>query len=139
MSHGVRRDSTAIALLSKPRMWLVARGDSVRHLRPDIDSAEGWIRAVALGKRHLGGETLVEISLDEITRSCYKLCFRSHTRALHVPVGSLPSCIALLYSQETLENSSCDGKAPTGPVPLPLMPAIGNILVDRIAAGYRLV
>ena len=139
VSHGVRRDSTAVVKLSRPRSWLLARGDSVRHLRPDVDSAEGWIRAVTSGKSRLGGVLVEGLDLEGLIRGCYRLCFHSQAHALLFPWSAPRDCIAILYAKETLERPGCDGEAPTGPIPLPLLPAVGNVIVDRAVAGKGIV
>ncbi len=52
ISHGIRRD--AVAAVRVGGRWIIAPGSRVRHLRPDADTAEGWVRAVLRGAR-LGG------------------------------------------------------------------------------------
>jgi hypothetical protein len=47
LSHGIRRDTVAVVKLGDS--WLVAPGDRVRHLRPDEETLEGWIKAVLRG------------------------------------------------------------------------------------------
>ncbi len=49
ISHGIRRDALAIVRVGS--RWVLAPGASVRHLRPDADTAIGWVRAVLRGKR----------------------------------------------------------------------------------------
>ena len=58
VSHGIRRDTMAVVLLESGE-WIVVRGWEARHLRPDIDSAIGYVRAVLRGAR-LGGEVVEE-------------------------------------------------------------------------------
>jgi len=48
LSHSVRRDSVAAVRVGG--RWVIVYGDRVRHLRPDEESLEGWIRAVMRGK-----------------------------------------------------------------------------------------
>ena len=57
LSHGIRRD--AAALVRVGGKWILAEGSRVRQLRPDADSAEGWVRAVLRGRR-LGALVLEE-------------------------------------------------------------------------------
>jgi len=55
LSHGARRDTAALVRVGDS--WILARGGGIRHLRPDADTAEGWVRAVLRGAR-LGGEVM---------------------------------------------------------------------------------
>jgi hypothetical protein len=50
ISHNIRRDTIAIIKL-RSDLWICASGSRVRQLRPDEDSAIGWINAVAKSKR----------------------------------------------------------------------------------------
>jgi hypothetical protein len=47
LSHGIRRDTVAVVRLKD--LWLIAPGDRVRHLRPDEETLEGWVKAVLKG------------------------------------------------------------------------------------------
>ena len=49
LSHGVRRDTAVVTRLKG--YWLIALGDRVRHLRPDEETLEGWIKAVLRGAK----------------------------------------------------------------------------------------
>ncbi|MCS7106583.1 MAG: hypothetical protein NZ902_00500 [Acidilobaceae archaeon] len=55
LSHGVRRDAEAFVGLEGG--WLRARGDRVRHLRPDEESLRGWLAAAVRGSR-VGAEVV---------------------------------------------------------------------------------
>lgn len=48
ISNGIRRDT--VVILNVRGGWLIAPGDRLRHLRPDADTSEGWIRAVLRGR-----------------------------------------------------------------------------------------
>ena len=52
ISHSIRRDT--VAAIRVGGKWIIASGARVRHLRPDADTAEGWVRAVLRGAM-LGG------------------------------------------------------------------------------------
>ncbi len=64
LSHGIRRD--AVAILKLRSEWLCVPGSTVRHLRPDFDSAVGWIRAIIRSKkdRFLGSFRLNTFPVD---------------------------------------------------------------------------
>ncbi|MDM7274781.1 MAG: hypothetical protein P3X22_001465 [Thermoprotei archaeon] len=47
LSHGIRRDTAASAKVGG--LWITVHGSEVKHLRPDEESLEGWIRAVLRG------------------------------------------------------------------------------------------
>lgn len=65
ISNGIRRDTASIVGVGGK--WIIAPGDRVRHLRPDADTSEGWVRAVLRGKR-LGAILLEEPPiLDGVT------------------------------------------------------------------------
>ncbi len=53
ISHGIRRDVLAEVKLGEK--WIIAPGNRIRHLRPDADTSEGWIKAVLRGRK-LGAE-----------------------------------------------------------------------------------
>ncbi|MEN2999111.1 MAG: hypothetical protein ABDH61_00810 [Acidilobaceae archaeon] len=58
LSHSVRREAEAFVWTGKG--WLRARGDRVRHLRPDEESLRGWIAAATRGSR-VGTEVVAQI------------------------------------------------------------------------------
>ncbi len=49
ISNNARRDT--LAQVRVGAKWIIAPGDKIRHLRPDADTSEGWVRAVLRGKR----------------------------------------------------------------------------------------
>jgi len=138
VSHGVRGDSTAIARLSKPRAWLLVSGKRVRHLRPDMDSSLGWVRAVITGNRRLGGAILSDLDLGAF-RDCEAICFHGAARALAIPLGSLRECVLLAYSSGSPVSVGCRAEYPLGPLPVHLGPVIGNVLLDRFSSGLQLL
>ena len=58
ISNGIRRNTLSIVRVGS--RWIVAPGDKIRHLRPDADTSEGWIKAVLRGK-NLGAVVIPEI------------------------------------------------------------------------------
>lgn len=96
LSHSIRRDTEAWVRIGD--LWLIARGRSVRQLRPDEESLLGWISAVLRGAR-LGAELRREVSIES------PLCLGGEgdiVRALRgggrtIVYGSLPglSCASL--------------------------------------------
>ncbi|MEB3846852.1 MAG: hypothetical protein GSR74_02615 [Desulfurococcales archaeon] len=49
ISNNARRDTLAQVRIGAK--WIIAPGDKIRHLRPDADTSEGWVRAVLRGKK----------------------------------------------------------------------------------------
>ncbi len=49
LSHGIRKDTVSIVKLGK--LWLCAPGSRLRHLRPDLDSSVGWVKAVLRNRK----------------------------------------------------------------------------------------
>lgn len=56
LSHNIRRDTIAAVRIGDH--WIIAYGDRVRHLRPDEENLEGWIKAILKGKSSKLGVTL---------------------------------------------------------------------------------
>ncbi|MEB2836062.1 MAG: hypothetical protein GSR80_000074 [Desulfurococcales archaeon] len=141
VSHGIRPD--AAAFLRLRRGWLWVPGSGIRHLRPDADSSEGWVRAVlrgrSLGARIVGDPAELQIlpegalCIETVADVGATLCRGSLAGARHVVVtyvwaskswGEPPLPI------ECLER--CQLKLAT---PLALSPAVVNIILDRVEAG----
>ena len=61
LSHGIRKDTVSIVKLSK--LWLCAPGSSLRHLRPDLDSSVGWVKAVLRNRKR---EVLGSVKLRDL-------------------------------------------------------------------------
>ncbi len=70
LSHGIRRDTVAVVKLRD--VWLIALGDKVRHLRPDEETLEGWIKAVLRGAR-LG----VIVARTKPAYTGYRICLNT--------------------------------------------------------------
>jgi len=49
ISNNARRDTLAQVRVGSK--WIIAPGDKIRHLRPDADTSEGWVRAVLRGRK----------------------------------------------------------------------------------------
>ncbi len=61
LSHGIRRD--VVSVIKLKNSWLCVPGFRVRHLRPDFDSALGWVRAVLKRSQN---EVLGSIKLSKL-------------------------------------------------------------------------
>ena len=48
ISNGIRKDT--VAIVNVRGKWIIAPGDKLRHLRPDADTSEGWVKAVLRGR-----------------------------------------------------------------------------------------
>ena len=60
ISNGIRKNTVSVTRLEGK--WIIAPGDRLRHLRPDADTSEGWVKAVLRGKR-LGAAVLDSIQV----------------------------------------------------------------------------
>jgi len=138
LSHGIRSDATAIVRIGDA--WIVAPGASLRHLRPDSDSAEGWLRAVLRGRRlgafklgcledvlkdaspaciYYGRESLLAVeALERLAQAGGRL----HIMYLHGPDEDVEVHCSLL---EAL------------PLPPYLAVAVVNIMLDRVQVGLK--
>ncbi len=123
LSHGIRTD--AAALVRVRGQWILAEGARVRQLRPDADSAEGWIRAVLKGKR-LGAELLKDPPQPV---GHVVLLKRGASRGLEkLPVGDVTVC----YGSCPYERAEALGSPDWPPYKLA---AVVNILLDRMELG----
>ncbi len=125
VSNAVRRRSVA-AVEVGDGLWLYVAGDVVRHLRPDADTAEGWVRAVLRGKKGLGGRIAsAPPSLPE--------------GYLTVSVDSGPGgCRIVRSNGYYIVYAPGLGAGPRlGMAGLPpwLAPAVVNVVIDRLEAG----
>lgn len=130
VSHGIRREAEAWVKVGDS--WVVARGSKIRQLRPDPVSAEAWLRAVVYrGKtERLGAEVLKDIEPPP------GLCVSGEGE---VPVEEVIGSdlrsgrdVVLWYGKGCREAS----------LGIPIlrvwmMPALTNILVDRVMAGLQ--
>ncbi len=122
MSHGVRRDATAV--FEHTGKYVVVNGDKVRHLRPDQDSAEGYIRAVLHGKASRLGAAITEeppfrtpcLNVTIIDgKDIFGLDLRKYNSFIYG--GRLEECETGFIGSE---------------LPLQALPAVVNILLDRM-------
>ena len=127
VSHGVRRDSAA--LVARGDYWLVARGDRVRHLRPDADSLEGWVRAVLRG-RPLGASVCPRGSLAP--RITLRVCTSGGDV---LGIGEALARAKPPYVLEYREVGGCDASLGASWMPLHLAPAVVNVVIDRVLGG----
>jgi len=125
LSHSIRVN--AIAAVRVGGTWVVAAGGRVRHLRPDADTAEGWLRAVLRGSR-LGAE-LRDDPPEPVGR-----------RILLLP-GSPRGLARLPGEPVTICYGSCpyvDFEEVEGPAwPSWSLAEAANIIVDRVSVGLR--
>ncbi len=141
ISHGARVDS--IAAVEIEGFWIIAYGDRIRHLRPDQDSAEGWVRAVLYKGRHrqLGASVL-----DRPPRTGNSVyCIKDEPGAKGLnwfkdtfPTSGLHDLLTFIYlgGRETTFPFQCEENiAIEINIPRHLKPALINIILDRIEAG----
>ena len=123
LSHGIRRDTAALVRVGGK--WILAEGARVRQLRPDADSAEGWVRAVLRGKR-LGAQ-LLESPPPPVGRVV--LLEKGAPGGLEeLPVGDVTVC----YGGCPYEEAETLGSPDWPPYKLA---ATVNIVLDRMEAG----
>ncbi|MEB3817044.1 MAG: hypothetical protein LRS46_03785 [Desulfurococcales archaeon] len=148
ISHGIRRD--VLAAFRWGNAWIAAPGDRVRHLRPDMDTAEGWIRRVIKEPGRLG-TTLIDPqrlealpclvvrggnphpshgSLKQLEDTIYVLAKSSSRLLLLYKSGGASKSAEYSYIAKCVESLDI-----ALPLPLAHLPAIMNILLDRIEAG----
>ncbi|MEM1873046.1 MAG: hypothetical protein QXS85_01325 [Acidilobaceae archaeon] len=128
VSHGLRPYALAAARVGD--RWVIARGDRVRHLRPDEDSLEGWIRAVLRGSP-LGA--LVAPALPESPRPV--VCIDESGRDAMLALLEIGEPVTLTYGA-SLEL--CDYRLRVGlELPAFLQAAIANVLLDNWRALRR--
>jgi len=142
VSHGIRLD--AAALLRLRHGWLWVPGSGIRHLRPDADSSEGWVRAVlrgrSLGARIVGDHAVLEVlpgealCIEVAANAGATLCRGSPGGARHVVITygrtrgrprAKPHLQLACLERCWLELAA----------PLALSPAIVNVVLDRVEAG----
>ncbi len=127
VSHGVRTNTEAWVRIG--RTWLVAPGSSIRQLRPDPVSAEAWVKAaVYKGKASRLGARLAGQSQAPPQGPCVGPTGRTSLKDIvSVRPGSI---IVLWYSEECR-----DAGFQVDRLRLWLMPALANIIIDRMEAG----
>jgi len=135
LSHGIREDSAAVVRVGGE--WVYASGDSVRHLRPDADSSEGWLRAVLRGRR-LGARRLERLDIPPLAVSVCLRCGPGEGLNLD-PLKILleaTGAIYILYISGDEDVNLCRGRG-WGAIPLRphIAVAVVNIVLDRIEAG----
>jgi len=122
VSHGVRRDATAV--FEHAGRYIVVNGGKVRHLRPDQDSAEGYIRAVLHGKaRHLGADITGELPLQG---PCLNVTLIDGEDIFGLDLRKYNSFI---YGGRLEE---CETGFTGSELPIQALPVIVNILLDRM-------
>ena len=127
VSHGVRTDTEAWVRIG--RTWIVASGSSIRQLRPDPVSAEAWVKAVAYkGKASRLGARLAGQNQAPPTGPCVGP--RGRTSLKDIVGAGQGSTIVLWYGEEC-----SDAGLQMDRLRVWLMPALANIIIDRIEAG----
>lgn len=144
VSHGVREDTAVIARLRR-KDWLLALGDQLRHLRPDEDTAVGWVKAVIRGKKGLGGILLRDnaISISSLIEADTLICvYVSEDAQPHI-ISGIPPLDRYIFIYITKHISTEARDAPNDFIcsmelrlgmaehAYPLAPSIINILLDR--------
>jgi len=131
VSHGIRGNTAAAVRLGK--RWVIARGDRIRHLRPDLDTAEGWVRA-ALRGRSVGAILSEEppSPIGDVYVVTEGPC-NIHSQSLEILLG-FP--LTLCYTR----TGDCPLDAPIAgiiqaPGPPWLAAAIVNVALDRLEAS----
>lgn len=145
LSHGVRRD--ALVILNVGGRFIYAPGARIRHLRPDLDTAEGWIRAVLRGKPlgAFAADSLV-IPANKPYSFCVGCCpgtMKASTTASRGILAASSGAVLAIYTGKPCSRSlkllsGCPLSVNVElPVSLHVMPAIINIELDRLTAGLR--
>jgi len=102
---------------------IIVKGSSVRHLRPDQDSGDGYVRAVLRGKaRQMGADVSEEYEIEKpclnVTRfegyDIFTMDLREYESFVYG--GKIEGCTTGFIGAE---------------VPVNLMPSVINIILDR--------
>jgi hypothetical protein len=125
ISHGVRSDATAVFQYADK--YVLVDGSRVRHLRPDQDSAEGYVNAVLHGKAGYLGATITDsLPLEE---PCLNITPRTGVDVFTLDLRRYKSFI---YGGSLRE---CETGFIGSDLPVHVLPAVVNILIDRIQAS----
>ncbi|MEB3780904.1 MAG: hypothetical protein GSR85_11870 [Desulfurococcales archaeon] len=129
ISHGVRRN--AEAWIQVKDKLLVVEGGRVRHLRPDLVSAESWVKAVLYkGKADRLGATIS--TLDQADMIDNKHCVDTSNR-LQVNIAH-NKVAAFIYGN--YKDEQCTGYIGLGAdLFIGFRPALINIILDRLQEG----
>ncbi len=148
LSHSIRRDTIAVVALRKA--VIAAPGSTIRQLRPDLESATGWLRAVLRGKhRGLGallldepplprGEALEIAIIGGVSGARRGLC----RLARFIGEGAIRGLgrdarVSLYYyrvGDDTIAPQRVAGRVETW-LPPAYAAATANIVLDRLEAG----
>lgn len=128
LSHKLRVDTVSAVRLKNS--WIIVRGDRVRHLRPDEESLEGWIKAVLKGKK-LGAE----ISLKPIDPIGLVACITLDGDKPLYYIMDLGEPITVTYGTPVYE---CKHRLrPELDLPVFIQAGIVNMLLDNARVGLR--
>ncbi|MCE4615102.1 MAG: hypothetical protein F7B60_06210 [Desulfurococcales archaeon] len=124
ISHGVRRDMDAV--FQAGDKTVIVKGSRVRYLRPDQDSGEGYVKAVLRGKASQMGAIIQEEY--DIQKPCLNVTQFNGADFFTMDPHKYKSFI---YG-ERIED--CVTGFLGAEVPVNLMPAVINIILDRSKA-----
>jgi len=111
------------AVIQAGSIYVLVRGSRVRHLRPDQDSGEGYIRAVTRGKHaQLGAEILPHPGIVE---PCINVTTNEGSDLFTL---YLPSHATFVYGGK---HGGCRDAYLGAEIPAYLAPAVVNNLLDR--------
>ncbi|MFN4045858.1 MAG: hypothetical protein ACK4H7_00775 [Acidilobaceae archaeon] len=127
LSHGIRRD-TVVSVRIKDK-WLTVYGDKVRHLRPDEESLEGWIKAVLKGR---GSKLGVKISPEPPGVNSVA-CFSGEGLDFMEGLKNISPPYILVYGLEGFQCAQLI-KPPLN-VKWSIIVVLVNIVLDNVEAG----
>ncbi|MCE4598691.1 MAG: hypothetical protein F7C81_00640 [Desulfurococcales archaeon] len=138
ISHGARKDTIAIVQIEET--WITAYGDKIRHLRPDQDSSEGWVKAVLYkGKHKKLGASISNtpiISLRDGYCVGYGIVRLKNIKdIIHLEIRD-KSTLKFIY-MDKLDDTCKESINLEVEMPRPLRPSLINIILDRIEAGLE--
>ena len=123
LSHGVRRDTVAVTRLRG--FWLIALGEKVRHLRPDEETLEGWMKAVLRGAK-LG----VILAKDKPIYTGFKICLNLEGPPL-LEMLRMPKREVYVVIYSKVENCDSTYRKPGRLKEYMIAPLI-NIMIDNL-------
>ncbi|MEB3779316.1 MAG: hypothetical protein GSR85_03695 [Desulfurococcales archaeon] len=141
ISHGARKDTMAIVQIEET--WITAYGDKIRHLRPDQDSSEGWVKAVLYkGKYKKLGASITSTPIVPLSEGyCIGngvIGLNNIKDIIHLESNNNVT-LTFIYIDKTGKfiNTCKESINLELEVPRPLRPALINIVLDRIEAGLK--
>ncbi|MCE4602631.1 MAG: hypothetical protein F7C08_00465 [Desulfurococcales archaeon] len=127
VSHGVRIDTEAWVRVGD--VWLVARGNNIRQLRPDPVSADAWVRAaIYKGRASRLGVKLLKPDHTPPPGPCVGPM--GEISVVDMVRARLGGTMVLWYGRDCREAGF-----QVDELKVWLMPALANVILDRIEAG----